>query len=232
MEGPVFDFLNRMADLIILNIMFLICCIPIVTIGPSLCALSYTTLKMRSKEEGYVWKNFLKSFRDNLKQGMVLGLIMLFFAAVLYVDFSLVRAQTGALRQIMMFLVLLGGLVWLLVFVYLFPLQSKFTNTIGGTIRNALLLSVANLPRTALLIGMIILAFVITLWNGMTIVWGILVWMLIGFSLLSYLGSMVIWPVFEKLIPPEEESTEEEEKGEEEAADAQPAEEAAQDENK
>ena len=210
MEGPVFEFLNRMADLIILNIMFLICCLPVVTIGPALCALSYSTLKISGKQEGYAWKNFLKAFRDNFRQGLVLGLIMLFFAAILYVDFSLIRLQADPFRQVMMFLVLLGTLVWLLVFVYLFPLQAKFANTITGTIRNALLLAVANLPRTMLLIGMIIAAVVITFWNGMTFIWGILAWMLIGFALLSYLNSIVIWPIFEKLIPPEEKEEEEE----------------------
>ena len=63
MEGPVFTFLSKMADLLILNVLFILCSIPIVTIGASLTAMSCVSIKMKDGLEGYVWKTFLPSFR-------------------------------------------------------------------------------------------------------------------------------------------------------------------------
>ena len=65
MDSGIFRFLTRLADLMILNILFIVCCIPIVTIGASVTSLYYVTLKMAVNEEGYIAKAFLKSFRQN-----------------------------------------------------------------------------------------------------------------------------------------------------------------------
>lgn len=71
--------MGRAADLMILNIVFIICCLPIVTIGASLTALHYVTLKMVRNEESYIVKSFFKSFKQNFKQATIINLIMLLF---------------------------------------------------------------------------------------------------------------------------------------------------------
>ena len=53
-EGPVFTFLSRLADLFWLNLLFIVCCIPVITIGAATTALYYVTLKMAKDEEGYI----------------------------------------------------------------------------------------------------------------------------------------------------------------------------------
>lgn len=64
LESPFMNFLNRVADLIWLNILTMICCIPVVTIGASLTAMNYVLLKMAKNEEGYITKAFFKSFKS------------------------------------------------------------------------------------------------------------------------------------------------------------------------
>ena len=69
--------MGRVADLIILNLIFIVCCIPIVTIGPALTALYYMTLKMARNEETYIIRGFFKSFKENFRQAIVIWLIIL-----------------------------------------------------------------------------------------------------------------------------------------------------------
>ena len=64
MDNKFFTVMGRVADLIMLNVVFLICCLPIVTIGASLTALHYVTLKMTRNEESYIIRSFFKSFKS------------------------------------------------------------------------------------------------------------------------------------------------------------------------
>ena len=64
-ENPVIAFLNKMADLILLNLIFLLCCIPVVTIGPAITALYAVSLRSVRYGDGYVIQTFFRSFKQN-----------------------------------------------------------------------------------------------------------------------------------------------------------------------
>ena len=93
--------MGKVADLFILNILCLICCIPIVTAGASITAMFYVTMKMVKNEESYIIKSFFKSFKQNFKQATVINLIMLVLAVILYVDMRIVKQMGQPLGQIM-----------------------------------------------------------------------------------------------------------------------------------
>lgn len=78
----------------------MVCSIPVITIGASLTAVFYAALKMARDEEGYVWKEFFKSFKQNLKQSILIELILAAFAAILLVDINVCAngQQTAAVR--------------------------------------------------------------------------------------------------------------------------------------
>ena len=76
MDNKFFQAMGRIADLLILNLVFLVCCIPVVTIGPALTALHYVTLKMARNEESYIIRSFFKSFKQNFRQGLIINLIL------------------------------------------------------------------------------------------------------------------------------------------------------------
>ena len=71
LDSPLFSFLNKVADLILLNILTMICCLPIITIGASMTALHYVVLKMVRDEESYIVRSYFKSFRQNFKQATI-----------------------------------------------------------------------------------------------------------------------------------------------------------------
>ena len=86
LDGPVMRLINKIVYSVYLNILWFICCIPIVTIGASTTALFYVTLKIAKNEEGNLTKAFFHSFKENLKQGTVIWLILLCLGIILGID--------------------------------------------------------------------------------------------------------------------------------------------------
>ena len=75
-DSPMMRALGVVWDLIVLNLLFLVCCIPVVTIGPAITALHYVTTKMAGEKDGTpVVGNFFKSFRANFRQGVLMGIL-------------------------------------------------------------------------------------------------------------------------------------------------------------
>ena len=151
MDNKFFTVMGRVADLIMLNVVFLICCLPIVTIGASLTALHYVTLKMARNEESYIIRSFFKSFKQNFKQATVINLIMLAVAAILYMDLRIVGNISGTMSQVLYIVFFAFGILYMMVFLYIYPVLAKFYNSIKNTFRNAFLMAIRHLPYTVLM---------------------------------------------------------------------------------
>lgn len=153
LDSPVMTFLNKVADLIILNLIAMVFCIPIVTAGASVTALYYVTLKMVKNEEGYLFRSFWRSFRENFRQATILWLIVLLFAAIIGLDGYIMNHYT-AVTFPKAIKILMGAVVFLFLMtvVYLFPVLSRFDNTVMNTIKNSFLMGVISLPKTILIL--------------------------------------------------------------------------------
>lgn len=148
LDSPVMNFLNKLADLIYLNFLTLICCIPIVTIGASLTALNYVTLKIVRNEEGYITKSFFKSFKQNFKQATAIWLILLLFFVIFAGDILILNyAQVEFPTWIKIALIAVGVLI-LLATIHVFPVLSRFENTVKNTFKNSMLMGILSLPKT------------------------------------------------------------------------------------
>lgn len=193
-DSPLMTTLGKIADLVILNLLTLLFCIPIVTIGASLTACHYVALKIR-RGEGYVVRNFWKSFKENLGQSTLIWLIVsinmvlcLFVAFFFNVEGTMASISRGVL--------LAAAIFWGFVSCWVFALQSKFINKIGNTIKNAFFISFRYLFRTILMliINLIPIAAIFFLsfkW------WSLL--LMFGFSLPTYLCAMLYDKKFEQL---------------------------------
>ena len=205
-DNAFFRALSRVADLIILNIAFILCSIPIFTIGASMTAMYYVTLKMAENEEGYVLRTFWKSFRQNFKQATLIWLGMLAAGCVLILDVLILNGAGSSFAKIFLILIFATIIVYSMVLLYVFPLLSRFENKILTTVRNAFIISLADLPRTLAMLIIIVAAVLLTLWNGYTFWYGLLVWILCGFSAIAYLNSWLFFrKIFKKYTPQEEE---------------------------
>ena len=194
--NPVMRFLSRLVDLAILNIMTVIYAIPVVTAGASLTAMNYVLLHLYRRDETYVTRMFRKSFRDNLKQGIPLGLIVLFTAVITATDLWAMHASGSRMMTLMMIIITVIAGFLFVTFVYMFALQSRYENTVKGTIVNAFRLALANLPRTVLMMVIWLIWILVMVYLHRA---ALLAFLLYGFSLPGYLCTMLYEPVFVRL---------------------------------
>lgn len=196
LDSPLMQFLTKMADLFILNILYLICCIPIVTIGAATTALYTVALKAAKNEESYIVRSFFKAFKSNFKIGTLSWLIVFAIGLILWTDFQILPSMVEPLRQVLQVLTLSVSLLYLVSVLYLFPYIARFENTLIGSFKNAFFLAVAHLPYTMLLAAITVLAIMATLYIDFRII-GFL-WLIIGFSGLAYVNSIFFRKIFAK----------------------------------
>ena len=201
MDGPVMSFLNRVADLIWLNILALVCCIPIVTAGASLTALHYMTIKMIRKEDGYITRGFFKSFRQTFKQATLLWMLMLLAGGIIWVDLFLLNRVIVGLPKAFSVVISAVGILVVFTFIYIFPVLARFDNTIKNTIKNAFLMSILNFPKTILMVIIYAIPGVV-----MFLIPAVfpLVFMM-GLSLPAYVASIFFVGIFKRFEPEEAE---------------------------
>ncbi len=156
LDSPLMVFLGRVADLLWLNLLTIICCIPIITAGASITAMHYVVLKMARDEDGYITKSFFKSFKQNFKQATVIWLLVIVVVALLAFDYWYVLFSGYMKNPRYLFMGITAAAIFVVcTLVYLFPILSHFKNTIKGTLRNAFFMSVLELPKTVLQIILI-----------------------------------------------------------------------------
>ena len=131
-EGPVIQFLNRVADLMILNFLVMLLCIPVITAGAAFTSMHYVLLKIARKEEGYLIRGFFKSFKDNFRQATLIWLGMLAVIALYAVDFYIIRYSEMEFSKFFLVLFLALLFVFILTAVYVFPILARFDNLLQG----------------------------------------------------------------------------------------------------
>jgi len=152
-ENPFWQAMGRLFDLTELNLLWLLCSIPLVTIGASTTAFYYATLALVRNEESTPLKDFFRSFRRNLKQGTLMGLLLAVSGGFFALDVYLARQAGPGIFTFFMVLFAVLFLLWACITLYAFPLLAKFDNTIGKTLLLAFTLSLRHLPQTALMLA-------------------------------------------------------------------------------
>ncbi len=197
LDSPVFSFLNKAADLIWLNILTFICCIPVFTIGASMTALNYVVLKMVRNEEGYITRSYFRSFKQNFKQATVIWLIVLAVIMILAGDFYILRYALLEFPTWIKVALLAVVVLFLISVMHLFPALAKFDNTIKNTFKNSFLMGILSLPKTILMIFCWAAPVVIglTLYQIMPLVFAL------GISLPAYMCALLYNKTFKRFEP-------------------------------
>lgn len=205
LDSPFARVLSRIADIVVLNILTFICCIPIITIGAALTAQHYVVLKMVREEEGYVARSFFKSFKSNFKQATCIWLIFLAFILLFALDIYIFLYSGMEFPKFMIIVVSAFAIVVAMVGIYVFPVLARFDNTVKNTIMNSFKIAVISLPKTILML-IIYASPVILLVASLRLVPIVL---LFGLSGTAYACAMLYSGIFKKFEP--EEETEEDE---------------------
>ena len=151
-DNPIMEFIAKIFDLILLNLIFIFSCVPIITIGASTSALSYVTLKMVRGEDPYIWQNFWKSFRQNFKQGTLIWIFSILVFIFLGMDFYIINSQNTTLFAVIRMLLWCVCLVALSVFLYVFPIISHFVCSTTQALKNAVFMTFGHLPYTLVML--------------------------------------------------------------------------------
>lgn len=194
-DSPLVRTVNKITDLVVLNIWTLLCSIPIITVGASFSAAHYVALKIRRNEEGYTTREFFKAFKQNFKKATLIWLIILFIIIVLALDFYIIRNTDLGIPKIVQGIITVVAALLACTVMWVFPLQAKFENTVRQTIKNAFSLSMIQAPRTILMIIMHIAPFVLcfSVYQIMPL------YLFFGFSLPIYVSAMLYNKMFTRL---------------------------------
>lgn len=197
LDNPIWSFMGKIADLILLNLLVVVCSLPIFTIGASWTALYFVTVRMARNEESYIVKDFLRSFRDNFKQATIIWMFVLVAIVVFVGDILIYRMMPGAIPEPLMVAVMVVAFLVLCTIIYVFPVLSRFQNTIKGTLKNAFLISLVNIPYT---IAFVVLAIIPII--ALIFVYQLAPLIIImGISLPAYLASFLWVRIFRKFEP-------------------------------
>lgn len=205
LDSPIMRVLATLADMCLLNLMTLIGCIPIVTAGASITAMHYVLLKMVRNKEGYIWKDFWKSFKENFRQATCIWMILLAFVAFFLLDCYIFKSLIVEISLPLLAVAGAFALFLYMIYLYAFPLLSHFHNTVLGTIKNAFFVGVMAFPQTILMF--IVNALPIVLLYKYTQIVPLVV--MYGFTAPAYFSAWLYSKTFEKLEPKAVEKVEE-----------------------
>lgn len=199
-DNKVLQVLAVIGDLMVLNLLWILCCLPVVTAGASTTALYYSLLKMVRKEETYPARMFFRAFRQNLKQSIPLTILLLLVCAILYVDLNVARNTAINFGPLLSILVAALFVVFAMVASYVFPLLAQFENTIKGTLKNALFMSIWHLPCSVVILLLNLLPVLLFFLSPNLFLKSLVLWLFVGGAGIAYVNSRLFVKIFNRYI--------------------------------
>ena len=192
MENPIWQGLSVIADMLLLNLLTLLCCVPVITIGTALTAMNDVVIHIVNQEENGILKGFGRAFRQNLKNGILFSLILLVAIGLLYLDYLCALAYAPVFRYGIAAL----AVIMLALSIYTLALMARYENPFRTTLKNAAMLAVGYFPQT---LGMV--CFTTALWLICSHFWryGTPVLIMFGFSLPCYVCILLMRKMFAQL---------------------------------
>lgn len=192
-------FLARLFDLIVLNLLWLLCCIPLITIGASTIALYAMTLRLARDEDVTLVADFFKAFKSNLWQSVPVTLIFHFLYGLIF--YHIVRVAVGALELTVFNVASCFALPVLVtaIWVWVIPLMARYENTIPMYFNNAWRLAISHLSYTVTFVVTTSFSFVWAAFGIHSFVYSLPVWLLIGGAGVAMINSFYLRKVFDNL---------------------------------
>lgn len=149
-EQRISGYIDTCADVVLLNLLWLLFCIPIVTIGASTTAMYRVCFKVM-RGEGKIFQEFWLSFKQNMKQATAIWLIVVLIFFAIYCDIRIMDLLQTPWAPAAKIVFSSLAIFVLCVTQYVFPLLAQFHNTVSQIFRNAVLMGVRHAPKTFLM---------------------------------------------------------------------------------
>ncbi len=201
LESPLMQMLTRAGDMILLNLLFLICCIPVITAGASIAAMHKMMQEIVYETDSSTVKGFFRAFKANFKQATILWILMLLVILSLGCDALLIVTYFSGSESVKWMFGLLAVLAVLVccVVAYMIPLMVRYENTLREHLTNACVLAIIKLPRTIGLVVLNLLPVIIFALSVNVFFQTLIFWLFIGFTFTAYLEVILLKPVFTEL---------------------------------
>ncbi|WP_049502840.1 DUF624 domain-containing protein [Streptococcus oralis] len=191
-------FCEKVLDIVTVNLLFVVSCLPIVTIGVAKISLYQTIFEVKSSRRVPVFKTYMRAFKQNLKLGLQLGLLELGIFLISVVDLSLFWGQTSLGFQLIK-AICLGILIFLtLVMLASYPIAARYDLTWKEVLQKGLLLVSFNFVWFFLMFAIILLIMMLLYLSGFTLVLGGSAFLLFGFGLLAFCQAGLMEKLFAK----------------------------------
>lgn len=143
--------LSKLFDIGYLSIVFIIFCIPVVTMGAALTSLYYTTVKVIRRDRGYVFQEFWHSFKSNFRQATILWVIELVVLVLLAYNLMVVTGFVSGIYLAM-------AILLVAVYCYAFPILSRFVLKNTDIIKMSIILVIKHIYFTVPFVAIIVLS--------------------------------------------------------------------------
>lgn len=204
-DNVIHIFLNKLGDIIVANLLFLVCCIPIITIGPALTALYHCMLRTVKGNNNGTTKTFFRAFKENFRQSLIVWLGLLAVGFILFLNIRFLQ-NTASVVSKPLFYVSLGiaGLVIILA-LYIFPVIAAFANTTVNLLKNAYVFAFLHFPSTLAIAVITILPMFMTYRDIKLMPLYACCWFFLGFGLTAYVNSLLLYRMFKPFLEKEDE---------------------------
>lgn len=203
-DNVIHIFLNKLGDIIVANLLFLVCCIPIITIGPALTALYHCMLRTVKGNNNGTTKTFFRAFKENFRQPLIVWLGLLAVGFILFLNIRFLQ-NTASVVSKPLFYVSLGiaGLVIILA-LYIFPVIAAFANTTVNLLKNAYVFAFLHFPSTLAIAVITILPMFMTYRDIKLMPLYACCWFFFGFGLTAYVNSLLLYRMFKPFLEKED----------------------------
>ncbi len=202
-DNPIMCALGRICDIMILNILWVLCSLPLITMGAASAALYYCLFRMREKTDSSVSRMFFMSFRQNLKQGCVMTVIFALSGMVLFLDISISKNLEGTFGIVLRTVFYLFSVIWGMMVSCAFPLLARFENSIVGTLKNSFIMSVGYFKKTVVILLLNLVAAIPAFWGMDAFVLCMPVFLVFGIAVIAFINTKILGSVFDYYIKPQ-----------------------------
>lgn len=200
LDSTFMQMLTRIGDFIIINFLCLVCCLPIITAGAAISATHRLMQDFVMENEGSIFKTFFRAFKENFKQATIVWMVFLVIAVALTANLIITYLFFSDILQSVFYVLLaVVALIVCAIVLYMFPLLTRYRNTLKETLRNAMVLMIVHPHRT---LGMLLLHAlpIIIIWLSFNVFLQTLIfWLFVGISFIIYMDNVILKGMFKQL---------------------------------
>lgn len=191
-DGKLNQFLSKIMYIVSLNLLFLLCSIPIITIGAAYTAMYTVLFRLQEGDEPDILKTFFQAFRANFRKSVLAWMMVLGMGIILWFNYYFVFQMQLAAAEVIRVVLNIILLLFIMIWVYLFPVISYYDNTMGGYLDFIVRMGIGRLPVTLLLVLVQAVPLCGILYLAQYMTMAMLVFLCCGFSLSAYLSVKIL----------------------------------------